>query len=214
MTALCHKQERCCLFLIGHSFFQNSYTAFLTRWRYSKWPTISRGISRQFECEIPAISTTRWILRHVEIQWQVPHNDAIWPFRCLKSLWFDCLFNLFRLTTKKTSSKIAITVPMSGEISSDQWITIKKSQLCGKLFHDMTSSCSSFRLDYCGIIGLFVTSCVPWFHYGFYCHESLRIFYISLMIILGTIGTYIVLNPEFGETKYKPLRAGGYYSMS
>ena len=55
-----------------------------------------------------------------------------------------CLFNSFFWLTTKKSSKPRITGPLWGESTGYRWIPYTKGQYCGKYFHEMTSSWSSW----------------------------------------------------------------------
>ena len=65
-----------------------------------------------------------------------------------------------------------------------------------------------FRLDYCGVITLIVSSFVPWLHFSFYCHDKMRMMYLIGIMTLGVICIIAVLDNRFGQPAYRPYRAG------
>ncbi|XP_073815888.1 adiponectin receptor protein-like [Musca autumnalis] len=64
------------------------------------------------------------------------------------------------------------------------------------------------KLDYCGIALLIMGSFVPWLYYGFYCHNHLKIIYLSIVCVLGCAAIIVSLWDKFSEPKFRPLRAG------
>lgn len=61
--------------------------------------------------------------------------------------------------------------------------------------------------DYLGIIIMIVGSCVPMFCYMFYCRPILRLGYLSLMIVLGSVTACMTISPKFGRPEWRPIRA-------
>ncbi|KAI6206936.1 hypothetical protein M3Y94_00972000 [Aphelenchoides besseyi] len=94
--------------------------------------------------------------------------------------------------------------------------------LClGLSFTFHTMSCHSItvirifsKLDYMGISLLIIGSFIPWLYYGFYCRRSAKITYISMVVILGIAAVIVSLWDKFSESRYRPLRAGVFVSMS
>ena len=76
-----------------------------------------------------------------------------------------------------------------------------------------TISCFYFRLDYCGISVLTVGSFVPWLYYCFYCRLVPKICYLALIFTLGSCCTVVSLMDKFQTPKFRPVRAGEWYSM-
>ena len=86
------------------------------------------------------------------------------------------------------------------------------------MFH--TVSCHSSviqrafsKLDYMGISLLIVGSFIPWIYYGFYCRPGPTISYITLISVLGVGAIIISLWDKFGESRFRPLRAGVFAGM-
>ncbi|KAG0299793.1 hypothetical protein BGZ98_009756, partial [Dissophora globulifera] len=64
------------------------------------------------------------------------------------------------------------------------------------------------RCDYVGIVSLIVGSCYPAVFYGFYCHQTLQIVYISIMSFLGATTIVAVMQPRFRLPQFRWVRAG------
>lgn len=62
------------------------------------------------------------------------------------------------------------------------------------------------RMDYCGIISLITFSFVPWIHYGFYQHPTLKAFYLFSVITFGLIGINILMQDKFSLKQYRWIR--------
>jgi len=85
-------------------------------------------------------------------------------------------------------------------------------------FHTMTCHSANVhrtfaKLDYCAIIMLVVTSFCPWMYYIFYCDAVLRNTYLCMAATFGTISLIITLHNQFGQPKYRPLRAGLFIAL-
>ena len=65
-----------------------------------------------------------------------------------------------------------------------------------------------FRLDYCGIAFLEMGSFVPYLYYSFYCRLGVKITYVALIIVLGTLCLVVSLWDKFSEPRFRGLRAG------
>ncbi|XP_071794199.1 adiponectin receptor protein 1-like [Asterias amurensis] len=74
--------------------------------------------------------------------------------------------------------------------------------------HSSQTSLIFSKLDYSGISLLIVGSFIPWLYFGFYCHDNLRYFYISLIVLLGFICMVVALRDKFSQRKFRGLRAG------
>ena len=72
------------------------------------------------------------------------------------------------------------------------------------------SSLFSFRLDYVGIVILIVCSFPAWLHYAFLCSMKAQIFYTTLIIVLGLLCSYAVLDDRFNHRDGKHVRAGNH----
>ncbi|KAK3814248.1 MAG: hemolysin-III related-domain-containing protein [Benniella sp.] len=63
------------------------------------------------------------------------------------------------------------------------------------------------RCDYLGIIFLIVGSFYPAIFYGFYCHSTLQIIYISLITVLGASTIIGVMRPKFQLPQFRWVRS-------
>ncbi len=63
-------------------------------------------------------------------------------------------------------------------------------------------------MDYIGIAVLVIGSFVPWLHYSFYCHTISKIFYLSLILGLGSLCIYVSSKDYFCRPEYRSIRAG------
>ncbi|CAH8501254.1 unnamed protein product [Heterobilharzia americana] len=86
------------------------------------------------------------------------------------------------------------------------------------LFH--TLSCHSKnigrlfnRLDYAGIAFLNIGSFIPYLYYSFYCMLWAKMFYIILIVVLGTASIIVSMHPSFTTPRYRPLRAGVFMGL-
>ncbi|KAH8861380.1 Adiponectin receptor protein [Schistosoma japonicum] len=86
------------------------------------------------------------------------------------------------------------------------------------LFH--TISCHSEhvakimnKLDYTGIAVLTVGSFVPYLYYAFYCIFWAKVFYLALIVALGTAAVIISMSSKFATPPYRPLRAGVFIAL-
>ncbi|KAK4469713.1 hypothetical protein MN116_007237 [Schistosoma mekongi] len=86
------------------------------------------------------------------------------------------------------------------------------------LFH--TISCHSEhvarimnKLDYTGIAVLTVGSFVPYLYYAFYCIFWAKVFYLALIVALGTAAIIISMSSKFATPPYRPLRAGVFIAL-
>ena len=55
---------------------------------------------------------------------------------------------------------------------------------------------------------LIMGSFVPWLYYGFYCDYLSKVIYLSVVVALGISSIVVSLWEKFGESGYRPLRAG------
>ena len=59
------------------------------------------------------------------------------------------------------------------------------------------------RLDYVGIGWLISASLGTVVHYGFYCHENLRAFFLSLCVVSAVLGTLFPFMGWFNKFEYR-----------
>jgi adiponectin receptor len=59
------------------------------------------------------------------------------------------------------------------------------------------------RMDYVGIGWLISASVGTVVHYGFYCHETPRVFFMSLCIASAVLGTVFPFMDWFNKFKYR-----------
>ncbi|KAJ3679197.1 hypothetical protein LUZ60_017208 [Juncus effusus] len=64
-----------------------------------------------------------------------------------------------------------------------------------------------WRMDYSGISLMIVSSFFPPLYYAFYCHPSIRHFYLSVVSILGFFTSLSLLAPSLSSPHFRPLRA-------
>ncbi|KAG0048050.1 hypothetical protein BGZ83_006938 [Gryganskiella cystojenkinii] len=69
------------------------------------------------------------------------------------------------------------------------------------------------RCDYVGIVFLIVGSFYPAIFYGFYCHKTFQIMYISLISIFGAATIIVVLRPKFRTPQFRWVRSGLFLAM-
>ncbi|CAG8683783.1 3694_t:CDS:10, partial [Dentiscutata erythropus] len=62
------------------------------------------------------------------------------------------------------------------------------------------------RCDYIGIVFLIVGSLYPMIYYGFFCNDSLKIFYLSLITVLGIATTCLAVSPKFRYPQFRWFR--------
>lgn len=62
------------------------------------------------------------------------------------------------------------------------------------------------RLDYCGITLLSTGSFIPWIHYAFNCRPEPRVFYLTLMTIMGISVAIFSMREKFGTADYRVFR--------
>ncbi|OMH81921.1 Adiponectin receptor protein [Zancudomyces culisetae] len=70
------------------------------------------------------------------------------------------------------------------------------------------------RCDYVGIASLITGSCVPVFFYAFYCHDYLKVLYISMIVILGVAVCYLSISPTFSLPEWRIVRAFTFVGMA
>nr|CAH8839769.1 unnamed protein product [Trichobilharzia regenti]CAH8839772.1 unnamed protein product [Trichobilharzia regenti] len=78
------------------------------------------------------------------------------------------------------------------------------SKTIGRLFN---------RLDYTGIAFLNIGSFIPYLYYSFYCMLWARLFYMVLVVVLGTASIIVSMHPSFTTPRYRPLRAGVFMGL-
>ncbi|KAG0068493.1 hypothetical protein BGZ89_004639 [Linnemannia elongata] len=69
------------------------------------------------------------------------------------------------------------------------------------------------RCDYVGIVFLIVGSFYPAIFYGFYCHKTWQIMYISLISIFGAATIFVVMRPKFRSPQFRWVRSGLFLAM-
>jgi adiponectin receptor len=69
----------------------------------------------------------------------------------------------------------------------------------------------TFRLDYCGISILIISSFIPWIYYGFYCEFGTKIAYLLITISLGTGCIIVSMWDKFSTPEYRTYRARMFY---
>ncbi|KAG0379250.1 hypothetical protein BGX24_001136 [Mortierella sp. AD032] len=69
------------------------------------------------------------------------------------------------------------------------------------------------RCDYVGIVFLIVGSFYPAIFYGFYCHKTWQIVYISLISIFGGATIFVVMRPKFRSPQFRWVRSGLFLAM-
>ncbi|KAG0367063.1 putative hemolysin-III channel protein Izh2 [Gamsiella multidivaricata] len=68
--------------------------------------------------------------------------------------------------------------------------------------------CSQWiRCDYLGIVFLIVGSYYPAIFYGFYCHQTWQILYISVISTLGALTIVAVMRPKFRSPQFRWVRS-------
>ncbi|KAG0205913.1 hypothetical protein BGX28_002555 [Mortierella sp. GBA30] len=76
------------------------------------------------------------------------------------------------------------------------------------------SVCSQWnRCDYVGIVFLIVGSFYPAIFYGFYCHKTWQIMYISLISTFGAATIFVVMRPKFRSPQFRWVRSGLFLAM-
>ncbi|KAF9966776.1 hypothetical protein BGZ70_001278 [Mortierella alpina] len=74
--------------------------------------------------------------------------------------------------------------------------------------------CSQWnRCDYVGIVFLIVGSFYPAIFYGFYCHKTWQIMYISLISTFGAATIFVVMRPKFRSPQFRWVRSGLFLGM-
>ncbi|KAF5397237.1 Adiponectin receptor 1 [Paragonimus heterotremus] len=63
------------------------------------------------------------------------------------------------------------------------------------------------RLDYCGIAFLTMGSFVPYIYYSFYCLFWHKVFYVTLIVVLGSGVIGVSMCDTFAKPAYRSLRA-------
>ncbi|KAF9366358.1 hypothetical protein BGX34_004003 [Mortierella sp. NVP85] len=91
-----------------------------------------------------------------------------------------------------------------GALNAVQWtdITVLYAFVAGAI-----ASSRWVRCDYLGIIFLIVGSFYPAIFYGFYCHSTLQIIYISLITVLGASTIVGVMRPKFQLPQFRWVRS-------
>ncbi|KAE8268276.1 hypothetical protein A4X09_0g4064 [Tilletia walkeri] len=79
--------------------------------------------------------------------------------------------------------------------------------------HSKKISASFNKLDYIGIVFMIVGSFLPALHYGFYCHPQLQMLYTTMIVGLGGMTMYAVVNPIYATPAYRPMRAKLFISL-
>ncbi|KJE94525.1 adiponectin receptor 1b [Capsaspora owczarzaki ATCC 30864] len=62
------------------------------------------------------------------------------------------------------------------------------------------------RLDYTGIAILIAGSFYPFVYYCFYCHETSRVIYLSMITILGVACAYVACSPKYDGVAFRTTR--------
>lgn len=60
---------------------------------------------------------------------------------------------------------------------------------------------------------MIVGSFLPMLHYGFYCHSHLQALYSTLILSLGSMAMYTVLNRKFASPAYRPIRTSVFLAL-
>jgi len=79
--------------------------------------------------------------------------------------------------------------------------------------HSRKISAAFNKLDYVGIVVMIVGSFLPALHYGFYCHPHLQAVYTSMIVGLGGLAMYLVINPVYATPAYRPVRTTVFISL-
>ncbi|CAG8710234.1 12300_t:CDS:2, partial [Acaulospora morrowiae] len=53
------------------------------------------------------------------------------------------------------------------------------------------------RCDYVGIVGMVMGSSIPMIYYGFYCHNTLKILYFTMVSLFGIATVFVALDLRF-----------------
>ncbi|CAG8534513.1 2319_t:CDS:2 [Funneliformis mosseae] len=69
------------------------------------------------------------------------------------------------------------------------------------------------RCDYVGIVTLIVGSFYPMIYYGFYCHSTLQIIYLSMISIFGAATISVAVASRFRSPQYRWFRTGLFLAM-
>ncbi|KAH8861382.1 Adiponectin receptor protein 2 [Schistosoma japonicum] len=69
------------------------------------------------------------------------------------------------------------------------------------------------RLDYAGIAFLNIGSFIPYLYYSFYCILWAKLFYVVLIVVLGSASIIVSMHPSFTTPPYRPLRAGVFMGL-
>ncbi|CAI2162499.1 1866_t:CDS:2 [Funneliformis geosporum] len=69
------------------------------------------------------------------------------------------------------------------------------------------------RCDYVGIVTLIVGSFYPMIYYGFYCHSTLQIIYLSMISIFGAATISVAVSSRFRSPQYRWFRTGLFLAM-
>ncbi|KAF9188482.1 hypothetical protein BGZ51_000571 [Haplosporangium sp. Z 767] len=69
------------------------------------------------------------------------------------------------------------------------------------------------RCDYVGIVFLLIGSFYPAIFYGFYCHKTWQIMYISLISVFGAATIIAVMQPRFRSPQFRWVRSGLFLGM-
>ncbi|KAJ3416422.1 hypothetical protein HDV05_001580 [Chytridiales sp. JEL 0842] len=82
------------------------------------------------------------------------------------------------------------------------------SSSCFHLFccHSQQAHRNCLKADYLGVVFLILGSFIPIIYYGFYCHPTLRVFYLSLLTLLSLATISFNLSSRFSGFKYSKLR--------
>ncbi|CAD6890425.1 unnamed protein product [Tilletia controversa] len=79
--------------------------------------------------------------------------------------------------------------------------------------HSKRIAASFNKLDYIGIVFMIVGSFLPALHYGFYCHPQLQMHYTTMIVGLGGLAMYAVINPIYATPAYRPMRTAVFISL-
>ncbi|RHZ84410.1 hypothetical protein Glove_82g51 [Diversispora epigaea] len=69
------------------------------------------------------------------------------------------------------------------------------------------------RCDYVGIVTLIVGSFYPMVYYGFYCHNSLQILYLTLITVFGVATISVAVSSKFRSPRLRWFRTGLFLAM-
>ncbi|RHZ70855.1 hypothetical protein Glove_265g19 [Diversispora epigaea] len=69
------------------------------------------------------------------------------------------------------------------------------------------------RCDYVGIVALIVGSIIPLVYYGFYCHNTLKIIYITLLSLFGIATIFVATDLRFRTPPYRWFRTGLFFAL-